>query len=42
MENDSGSEYHGVWVKELPGILLQSIDKAPSVTKVCYRFIYPV
>ncbi|EEC77439.1 hypothetical protein OsI_16240 [Oryza sativa Indica Group] len=39
VENDSGSEYHGVWVKELPGILLQSIDKAPSVTKVVLELL---
>uniref|UniRef100_A0A0D9W601 Pre-rRNA-processing protein Ipi1 N-terminal domain-containing protein n=2 Tax=Leersia perrieri TaxID=77586 RepID=A0A0D9W601_9ORYZ len=38
-ENDSGLEYHGVWVDELPGILLQSIDKAPSVTKVVLELL---
>uniref|UniRef100_A0A0E0DF38 Pre-rRNA-processing protein Ipi1 N-terminal domain-containing protein n=1 Tax=Oryza meridionalis TaxID=40149 RepID=A0A0E0DF38_9ORYZ len=42
MENDSGSEYHGAWVKELPGILLQSIDKAPSVTKVVLELLLKI
>ncbi|KAL5216290.1 hypothetical protein ABZP36_007691 [Zizania latifolia] len=38
-ENDSGLECHGAWVDELSGILLQSIDKAPSVTKVVLELL---
>ncbi|XP_015692389.1 uncharacterized protein LOC102700798 isoform X1 [Oryza brachyantha] len=38
-EKDSGLEYHGAWVDELPRFLLQSIDKAPSVTKVVLELL---
>ncbi|XP_062184458.1 uncharacterized protein LOC133888289 [Phragmites australis] len=39
-ENDSGMlGYHGAWINELPGILLLSIDKAPSVTKVVLKLL---
>jgi pre-rRNA-processing protein IPI1 len=39
-ENGSGVlGYYDAWIHELPRILLQSIDKAPSVTKVCYWFL---
>ncbi|KQJ83050.1 hypothetical protein BRADI_5g12820v3 [Brachypodium distachyon] len=39
-ENDSGlSEYHNAWIYELPGILLQSVDKAPAVTKVVLELL---
>ncbi|KAG2572684.1 hypothetical protein PVAP13_7KG197100 [Panicum virgatum] len=31
--------YHDVWIHELPRILLQSIDKAPSVTKVVLELL---
>ncbi|KAF0890463.1 hypothetical protein E2562_002832 [Oryza meyeriana var. granulata] len=41
-ENDSGLEYHGAWVDVLPGILLQSIDKAPSVTKVVLELLLKI
>lgn len=39
-ENDSGVlGYHDIWIHELPGILLQSIDKAPLVTKVALELL---
>lgn len=39
-EYDSGiSEYQSTWINELPGILLQSVDKAPSVTKVVLELL---
>ncbi|KAM0827977.1 hypothetical protein ACQ4PT_067848 [Festuca glaucescens] len=39
-EHDSGiSEYHSTWINELPGILLQSVDKAPTVTKVVLELL---
>ncbi|KAL6845843.1 hypothetical protein ACP4OV_024418 [Aristida adscensionis] len=42
-ESDSGMlDYHGAWIHELPGILLQSIDKAPSVTKVVLELLLRV
>ncbi|KAL6652592.1 hypothetical protein ACP70R_011517 [Stipagrostis hirtigluma subsp. patula] len=42
-ENDSGMfDYHDAWIHELPGILLQSIDKAPSVTKVVLELLLRV
>ncbi|KAG2566778.1 uncharacterized protein LOC120681874 isoform X1 [Panicum virgatum] len=31
--------YHDAWIHELPRILLQSIDKAPSVTKVVLKLL---
>ncbi|KAK3142350.1 hypothetical protein QOZ80_4BG0345410 [Eleusine coracana subsp. coracana] len=34
--------YHGSWIHELPGILLRSIDKAPSVTKVVLELLLRV
>ncbi|KAM0881323.1 hypothetical protein ACQ4PT_033013 [Festuca glaucescens] len=33
------SEYHSTWINELPGILLQSVDKAPTVTKVVLELL---
>ncbi|KAM0913507.1 hypothetical protein ACQ4PT_012109 [Festuca glaucescens] len=39
-EHDSGiSEYRSTWINELPGILLQSVDKAPTVTKVVLELL---
>ncbi|RLM66539.1 hypothetical protein C2845_PM16G10320 [Panicum miliaceum] len=39
-ENGSGVlGYHDAWIHELPRILLQSIDKAPSVTKVVLELL---
>ncbi|OEL32577.1 hypothetical protein BAE44_0006405 [Dichanthelium oligosanthes] len=39
-ENDSGVlGYHDAWIHELPRILLQSIDKAHSVTKVVLELL---
>lgn len=39
-ENDSGVlGYRDAWIHELPGILLQSIDKAPLVTKVALELL---
>ncbi|XP_037478125.1 uncharacterized protein LOC119355427 [Triticum dicoccoides] len=42
-EIDSGlSEYRSAWIGELPGILLQSVDKAPSVTKVVLELLLKI
>ncbi|XP_062225864.1 uncharacterized protein LOC133924381 [Phragmites australis] len=39
-ENDSAMlGYRSAWIHELPGILLQAIDKAPSVTKVVLELL---
>lgn len=35
-------EYHGAWIDELPGILIQSIDKAPPVSKVVLELLLRV
>ncbi|TVT98346.1 hypothetical protein EJB05_56350 [Eragrostis curvula] len=35
-------DYYGAWIHELPGILLHSIDKAPSVTKVVLELLLRV
>ncbi|CAM0904271.1 unnamed protein product [Alopecurus aequalis] len=42
-EHDSRiSEYRSTWINELPGILLQSAHKAPSVTKVVLELLLRV